>query len=195
MSTPRVGRCGRKQTVRCFLSEELARTIQVFAHKVKKARVTLRVEHSEPLQLYGNPVKFNQLVLNLIANAIDAYETVEKSRKREIGIRLYRKDDAVCLTVQDWGSGIAAAHLGHIFEPYFTTKTAEKGTGIGLFVCKNVTEQEFGGRIEVTSTEGVGTTFTVTLPLARVPGSAGPEAEPAVVVATPTTAARPERQT
>jgi two-component system NtrC family sensor kinase len=75
------------------------------------------------------------------------------------------------MSVQDNGSGIPETHLSRIFDPFFTTKDEKKGTGLGLSICHRIVEQH-GGLIEVQSTVGRGTTFSIVLPAAGV--SSGP---------------------
>ena len=97
-----------------------------------------------------------QVFLNLILNAMDATEeggTIEIKTTCEAGL--------LRIDVRDDGHGIAVESRERIFQPYFTTK--ETGTGLGLFVCRSIMEQN-GGRIELTDTTSCGTTFTVWLP-------------------------------
>jgi signal transduction histidine kinase len=84
----------------------------------------------------------------------------------------FAAESAVVLTVEDDGPGVAAEHLGRLFEPFFTTKLA--GTGLGLAISKSLVEQH-GGRIEVSSEPGRGTTFLVVLPQAAEGGVAAVE--------------------
>jgi len=74
-----------------------------------------------------------------------------------------RDDDHVAIAVTDTGVGIPPEHLDHIFEPFFTTKEIGKGTGLGLSICRRIVKAH-GGRIEVESQAGVGTTFGIILP-------------------------------
>ncbi len=97
-----------------------------------------------------------QVLLNLILNAMDA--TPEGGT---IEIRTSITAGWLHIDVIDTGTGIEPQHRDRIFQPYFTTK--ETGTGLGLFVCRNIIEQEFGGRIELTATSPAGTTFSVLL--------------------------------
>jgi two-component system NtrC family sensor kinase len=97
-----------------------------------------------------------QVILNLVLNAMDA--TPEGG---EIELRTSLIDGWLRIEIRDTGGGIAAEHLDRVFQPYFTTK--ETGTGLGLFVCRNIVQQEFGGRLELTQTSPAGTTFTVWL--------------------------------
>lgn len=97
-----------------------------------------------------------QVILNLILNAMDATDeggTIEISTGLE--------DGWIRIAVADDGQGIADEDRGKLFEPYFTTKAT--GTGLGLFVCRNILEQTVGGRIELTESSGPGATFTVFL--------------------------------
>ncbi|HET6423006.1 MAG TPA: ATP-binding protein [Planctomycetaceae bacterium] len=97
-----------------------------------------------------------QVLLNLILNAMDA--TPEGG---SIELRTSITGGWLRIDVIDTGTGIAPEHRERIFQPYFTTK--ETGTGLGLFVCRNIVEQEFGGRIELAATSPAGTTFSVLL--------------------------------
>ena len=71
----------------------------------------------------------------------------------------------VLIEISDTGAGIAPENMTKIFDPFFTTKDVGRGTGLGLAVCYGILS-EHGGRLDVRSTVGVGTTFTITLPVA-----------------------------
>ena len=107
----------------------------------------------------------NQVLLNIVTNAAQA---MDKPRghialsTRAVG------DDAVAIDVEDNGRGIAPEALPKIFDPFFTTKEVGKGTGLGLTIAYKIVTQH-GGRIDVRSTQGVGTTVTVTLPVEPPP--------------------------
>lgn len=105
--------------------------------------------------------RLTQVVLNLVLNALDATEE---------GTTLHistRSDERwIHIVVRDEGTGISFEHLPRLFEPYFTTKAT--GTGLGLFVCKDIMES-IGGRISLTSTSVAGTTFTVSVPITPSP--------------------------
>ncbi|MBE4906441.1 MEDS domain-containing protein [Bacillus luteolus] len=101
--------------------------------------------------------KIKQVFINLLKNAIDAMES-----GGIINIRVTNLRETVKVQVIDQGSGIPEELIKKIGEPFYTTK--EKGTGIGLMVCYQIIEN-YGGTIEVDSNVGVGTTFTITLPI------------------------------
>jgi CheY-like chemotaxis protein len=117
--------------------------------------------------------QLERVVTNLAVNARDAMTT---GGRLDIGLTGHGKE--VVLSVSDTGPGIEPHLLPHVFEPFFTTKSQGKGTGLGLATCYGIVRQA-GGRIEVDSVVGVGTTFRVVLPAAP-PGERPPE--PATLV-------------
>ncbi|HEX8070581.1 MAG TPA: ATP-binding protein, partial [Pyrinomonadaceae bacterium] len=80
-----------------------------------------------------------------------------------LSLRARNEDGRVLIEVSDTGVGIASENLTKIFDPFFTTKEIGRGTGLGLAVCYGIVE-EHGGHLDVQSTVGVGTTFTIRLP-------------------------------
>jgi signal transduction histidine kinase len=101
---------------------------------------------------------------NIISNAIQAMSGPATARPGELDIAISSDDDFVAVNFRDSGCGIPAENMGKIFEPLFTTKP--KGIGLGLAISKRLVEQN-GGKIEVASQVGEGTTFTVKLPLEK----------------------------
>lgn len=115
------------------------------------------------MQTFGNPLKFHQIIANLISNAIDAYDGIprEEGRQNRVEVRLAQHSGIVRLEVQDWGQGIKPEILNKIFDPLFTTKDTDKGTGIGLTTTKHIVEKDFAGNVTVASKPGYGSTFIV----------------------------------
>jgi signal transduction histidine kinase len=105
------------------------------------------------------PAEIRELLLNLIFNAVDAMP-----KGGRIALATREVDGEAEITVADQGVGMSLETLSHLFEPFFTTK-GERGTGLGLSVCRTIAESH-GGRLTVESTPGVGTTFTLRLPAA-----------------------------
>jgi two-component system NtrC family sensor kinase len=103
-----------------------------------------------------------QVILNLINNGVDAM----KEKPGRITISTYRDKDFVKIAISDTGCGIAPANLDKIFMPFFTTKEVGKGTGLGLSVSYGIIKG-LGGKIEVKSAVGEGTTFIITLPVTK----------------------------
>lgn len=118
----------------------------------------------EHLEIHGSPGRLAQIVTNLVTNAIDA--SVPRGGG-PIHLTLARGETSIDLGVTDVGSGIAPELLARIFEPMFTTKPFGQGTGLGLTIVRDIVTRDFGGTVEVTSTPGLGSTFTVHLPFVR----------------------------
>ncbi|HEU5337232.1 MAG TPA: ATP-binding protein, partial [Terriglobales bacterium] len=112
-----------------------------------------------PLEVEHDSHQVNQVLLNLLLNAI---QSIDHSGK--IIVTVQHQHALATITVADTGRGIAPEHLPHIFRPFYTTKG--NGTGLGLSLARRIVE-EHGGRVEVSSRLGHGTTFTVFLPLRR----------------------------
>lgn len=150
------------------LDQEIIGVVNVLASRAEEAGVDvsfLQEKGYEEIRTFGNPIRFHQLVCNLVLNAIDAYEEVNRPENRRVVISLSAKSKEVELIVQDFGVGISKKNLGKIFEPFFTTKAIDKGMGIGLSLSKDIVEKNFGGKIKVKSIAGEGTIFTVDFPI------------------------------
>lgn len=135
-------------------------TLKVACNELKyKARVVQ--ELSDTQALLGRPGEINQVILNLLVNAAQAITTFG-----EIRISTAQIGSEVRLSITDNGCGIADTDLARVFTPLFTTKPAGKGTGLGLSISHDIVTTH-GGRIEVASTLGEGSEFSVFLPAAR----------------------------
>lgn len=150
------------------VNEELGQIKCVLNPLARQAGIKLVLSSRRDYRLYGDPVKFDQLVTNLVANAIDAYEPAHTGLTgvQCVEVRLSHAGETLMLRVRDWGTGISVARLPHLFEPFYTSKGRDRrGLGIGLTVVKRIVEDEFHGTIEVASSVGQGTTFLIDLPL------------------------------
>jgi two-component system NtrC family sensor kinase len=141
---------------------------QVTSMITKKASVQgirLKKEISEQTPLLrSDPSQLQQVLLNLLNNAIDAITERHGCEGGELSIQAGPDTNGrVKISVTDNGAGISTENLKKIFAPFFTTKPPGKGTGLGLYVCYGIIEG-MGGTMEVTSEKGVGTTFVVRLP-------------------------------
>jgi signal transduction histidine kinase len=108
-----------------------------------------------------SPSQVNQVVLNLVTNAVQA---MDKPIGRIRATTRAEGADAIAIEIADNGKGIPPENLGRIFDPFFTTKDVGSGTGLGLSIAYKIVAQH-GGRIDVLSTVGEGSTFTVVLPV------------------------------
>lgn len=148
------------------LNEEVRYVIDVLSYKAQKANVEMRFSTGEDIKIFGDAVKFNQVALNLIVNAIDAYLPRQSSvlaggAGRVVSVSLRGEKGNIILSVKDRGVGIPAENTQKIFESFFTTKAGGQGIGIGLSMTKRIVEKDFGGTIGVTSKIGEGSVFMV----------------------------------
>jgi signal transduction histidine kinase len=118
-----------------------------------------------------NGGEINQVILNLVVNAADAITSANRGRRGHIVVRTRAVADEVLITVGDDGTGIPEPVQGRIFDPFFTTKEVGRGTGQGLAIASRVARNH-GGSLSFTTELGVGTTFTLRLPIAAAPAQA-----------------------
>lgn len=145
-------------------AEEIQEAQNMLGRRGRKAHIKFVSTLPKHLQLYGDPIKFNRLATNLIANAIDAYEAIPDNKQKVIRITLKQDGETIVFQVTDNGYGIAKKEHATIFLPFYTTKSNQKGIGMGLAICKEIVENDFNGSITVESARDSGTTFTVSLP-------------------------------
>ncbi|WDP88551.1 MAG: two-component sensor histidine kinase [Desulfobacter sp.] len=128
--------------------------------------LTTRIDEDTPMFM-GDHSRFQQVMLNLINNALDAVAKHHGARGGRVEIlagQIREKNRALVeIRVQDNGCGIRPDHMNKIFTPFFTTKAVGRGTGLGLSVCFGIIES-FGGTMDVDSRPGQGTVFAVRLP-------------------------------
>jgi signal transduction histidine kinase len=154
-----VGKTNRVD-VRLLIGEvlELARG------ELETHRILLRNEMRDGLPAVMAERQLQQVLLNLIMNAIEAMSSVT-GRERHLRIASGLDDEAnVRITVEDTGSGIAPAHLDRIFDPFFTTKS--DGMGLGLSICRSIIEA-YGGRLWALPRSPSGAVFHLSLPSAE----------------------------
>ncbi len=142
---------------------------QITAMISKKASVngisiTHDISENTP-PVYGDPGQLQQVILNLFNNAIDAITERHGASGGSLRINVHpdNSNRQIMIQIRDNGMGISPENLKKIFSPFFTTKPVGKGTGLGLAVCFGIIDN-MGGKIEVESEKGKGTTFIIHLP-------------------------------
>lgn len=141
------------------MNEALEITINIAWNEIKYV-ADLQREFGELPQIKCYPQQLNQVFLNLLINAAHAMEDTHGT----ITVRTWSEDQNVFVSVADTGKGIPEEILQRIFEPFFTTKVVGKGTGLGLSISYDIIKKH-NGEITVKSQVGVGSTFTVMLPM------------------------------
>lgn len=159
------------------LDQVADRAIDVTYNEIRH-RARLVRTFGAPPPVLASEGRLGQVFLNLLINAVHALPEGRVS-ENEIRVRTWHEGDHAVFEIQDTGCGIPAAHLPRVFQPFFTTKDVGVGSGLGLAICRNIVGS-YGGRIELDSVEGRGTTVLVRLPLATTVAAAASaeEAEP-----------------
>lgn len=153
------------------LNTVAAAPLKLFGRQLADQDIAVALDlHDEPLWLDGDPIRLEQVLVNLISNARSALDRVS-DRPRHLRVRTLSLSAAasplqtasVAVEVEDNGPGIPPEVVDKIFQPFFTTRSPGDGTGLGLSISHRIV-QEHGGRIEVRSAEGRGATFRLLLP-------------------------------
>lgn len=149
------------------LNQEIEQIIQILSYKARRANVNIKFISLSEIKLKGDAIKFSQIIMNLLANAIEACEEIssEEAKTKKVVINLKEQKNNIEITVDDNGQGIAINNLSKIFMPFFSTKkSSERGLGIGLASTKNIIEKNFKGQIRVISELNKGTSFIINIP-------------------------------
>jgi two-component system NtrC family sensor kinase len=151
------------------INELIRELVALSEQRAKYAKITIHTAFQNDLpNTYLAQSEMQQVLLNLINNAIDAMES--RGGELKISTHFEFEERIIVIGVSDNGPGIPEANLSRIFEPFFTTKPVGKGTGLGLSICYGII-QKMGGQIDVESIIDSGTTFYIRLPVQGPPES------------------------
>jgi two-component system, NtrC family, C4-dicarboxylate transport sensor histidine kinase DctB len=156
-----------KETVPFSVKEVVYRTLSLVEESFKHLRIKVEVAAADEPVVLGPPNEFSQVVLNLLFNARDAFLD-RKVEQREVRIELFLEGEHAVVTVTDNAGGIPEGILDKIFDPYFTTRGPEQGTGIGLYMSKIIIEKNMPGRLSVRNAEK-GAQFRIEVPAQATP--------------------------
>jgi signal transduction histidine kinase len=147
------------------VSSEIRQVVSMLNHRAREASVTVELKPGTRFKLLGDPVKFSQIMANLILNAIEAYERdIDPPLKRKVAIEARQEGKWTVVSVNDHGRGLKKSEMDRIFDTFYSTHDSS-GTnmGIGLATVKRLVENDFEGKVKVSSSPRRGTTFTVYL--------------------------------
>jgi C4-dicarboxylate-specific signal transduction histidine kinase len=134
--------------------------VALFGNRFREENIDLVLDlPAECRPVRAEEVRLEQILVNLLANAIDA---VHDGERRRIAVSVESTDEIVTVEVVDSGPGIAAADTSVVFDPFYTTKEPGAGTGLGLSISYNIAK-DFGGNL-VAASGAAGARFTLTLP-------------------------------
>ncbi len=149
---------GTKSKTAVDLSIAMEDALKMSGHSAPFKSIKVNSNLETGSYISANAGELQQIFVNLIVNAIHAM-----GKKGRLTLKCFHKKDRVIAVVSDTGSGISKRHLGQIYDPFFTTKPAGEGTGLGLYVVYKLVTK-YGGSFDCTSTEGKGTSFTLGFP-------------------------------
>ncbi|MDO3379847.1 two-component system sensor histidine kinase NtrB [Geoalkalibacter halelectricus] len=150
----------RRCLEQCRINEIIKLTLPLLATEMAKRKIELETDLQPLPPIIGDPRELEQVVLNLTMNALQAIGT-----KGRVRITTRHAGSRVVMKVEDNGPGIAEQIRSRIFDPFYTTKPLGEGTGLGLSICSGIVS-DLGGTLDVTSVEGQGATFILSLPAA-----------------------------
>ena len=151
-----------KEKTAFLLCESIDQAKALVKETLSSLGIKLNTEIDKGITIDGYPGEFSQVILNLIANAKDAFGASDIEEKH-IDVAAKSYDSFVEITVKDNAGGIDEHIFERIFEPYFTTKHQAQGTGLGLYMAKMIIEQSMNGSIWVKNVDG-GALFTIQIP-------------------------------
>lgn len=162
VTTTRKQFSGQKVCMEFSINQEIKDAITLLDYKAKEVDAIIHFPIYPDYYIRGNPIRFNQIITNLISNALDACRE-SLSKRRRVTVSLTNKSKSIIIIVKDNGHGIPVEIRDKIFD-IFTTKKMEEGSGVGLFLTKEIVENEFGGKISFNSKKREETTFIISLP-------------------------------
>ncbi len=151
-----------KQKEQFFVEDALSNALTIVNASLASHHINIDIKiFDEEMEMYSYKNEFSQAILNIISNAKDVL--IQREIKQPcITISLYKEDDKNVVCICDNGGGIKPDIINKIFDPYFTTKHAYQGTGIGLYMTRMIIEKNMDGRIDVSNEES-GACFKVTV--------------------------------
>ncbi|MEM6717171.1 MAG: HAMP domain-containing sensor histidine kinase, partial [Cyanobacteria bacterium P01_C01_bin.147] len=172
-----LARGDKTHKVEAQLHETLDSAILLLQHRLKaneqRPAIQMRKHYSDLPPILCYPGQLNQVFMNILANAVDAFEESNKGISYEeleespnvIDVTTQHENNSITIYLQDNGPGMPDAVKAKVFEHLFTTKAVGKGTGLGLSISHQIVVDTHGGSLSCDSNPGKGTTFTITLPL------------------------------
>jgi signal transduction histidine kinase len=138
--------------------------ISVADARLRRHRISVALKGNKSLLINSDPVRFEQVINNLLFNSIDSLAHAKRVKSKQINISLSKRKNLVVIEFADTGSGIPLKNRGQIFDPFFTTKPPGKGEGLGLFIVWNIVKI-MGGRITLDQKYTKGAKFIISLPI------------------------------
>ena len=142
------------------INHEIEECLSLLKYKARKNNVRLIFKNSKGYYLLGLDIKFNQIILNLISNAIDSYKNIKRENNRIVIVKSTKKYNGFYITIQDFGEGIRENNQEKIFDEFYSTK-GQQNNGLGLYCTKYNIEKYFQGKLIMNSKFNQGTKMTI----------------------------------
>lgn len=151
------------QRRRFGLRKTIGEVVAALAPTLRKQQLSITLDIPEDLEMDSYPGPLDQVITNIVSNAaLHAYEEAERGDLLISAARLHEHE--IMLMLSDNGRGIPLERQGRVFDPFFTTRLGQGGTGLGLYIVYNIVTNLLGGHIQLVSAEGAGTCFILRLP-------------------------------
>jgi signal transduction histidine kinase len=150
-----------KQQVAFRIKEAIETTLDFITPALRFHSISVECDVDPELAAFGYPKEYSQVLLNILGNARDALKE-RKADKPKVTVRAFSEDDRAVVTITDNAGGIPETKIDKVFDLYFTTKEASGGTGIGLYMSRNIIEKNMGGRLSAANVDG-GAQFRIEL--------------------------------
>jgi PAS domain S-box-containing protein len=141
-----------KKQVTFKIQDVVAKTVALVEDSFTNQQIRINIRVSDNPSLIGFPNEYSQVLLNILTNARDALQE-KRPDSAEVTIAIKKEGKRSVVTIADNAGGIPEGIMDKIFEPYFTTKGPDKGTGIGLFMSKTIIEKHMNGRLTVRNSD------------------------------------------
>jgi two-component system NtrC family sensor kinase len=164
-------RKGAPEQAEVDLDDVAQRTTLLIQAELRLRGIELERRQGEPAVVRGDRYELQQVLLNLLTNAVHALERQPAGAPRAILVETGRDNQEAVVRISDTGPGIPPPLIGQIFTPFFTTKEPGQGTGLGLSISYGIIESH-GGHLSYAPAEGGGSSFTIRLPLSEGGGAA-----------------------
>ncbi len=150
-----------KEVLKIEIHDLLQRAVNFAMSRIQDRGIKISINKSADIEVSAYINELVQVVLNILNNAIDAHNET-KTKEPFINLSAKAAGSMVLIYIEDNAGGIKGENLPHLFEPYFSTK-GKNGTGLGLYMSKMIIEKQFGGEIDVSTSDG-GSTFIIEIP-------------------------------
>jgi len=141
-----------KEKILFHVNQAIEKILSLVKLSFKNLSINIEVIGTDDAEIFGYAHEYSQVLLNILLNCKDAFEGSNIDGQRVVTITVSKEDNKSLVTVADNAGGIPEDIIDKIFDPYFTTKGPDKGTGIGLYMGKTIIEKNMGGRLTVRNT-------------------------------------------